>query len=320
MQQYIVRRVVLMIPTLLIVSTMVFAMVRIMPGDVAIIQLSESPNFNTADVEALREQLGLNEPVVTDYLNWLGGLVRGDLGKSLWSSRSVTTLIVERIPVTLELAIMASIMASVIAMTVGVLSAIRQNSFLDYILRFMSIGGLSIPNFWIATMVIVMGARYLNYLPPLSYVPFFDDPTTNLQQFFLPSVILAIGLSAINMRMVRSSMLEVLRQDYIRTAWAKGLRERFVIYRHALKNAFLPVLTLQGVQLAYLLTGSLLIEIIFNLHGLGFLAYDAVLKRDYTLIQGTTLFFGFLFVGINLLVDVGYTWLDPRIKFSTQRT
>ncbi|HZP25598.1 MAG TPA: ABC transporter permease, partial [Dehalococcoidia bacterium] len=255
------------------------------------------------------------DPWLVQYLQWIGGVLHGDLGKSLWSDKDVSTVIWDHVPVTLELAIMTFILANIIAITFGMLSALRQDSILDYILRLTSIGGLSIPSFWIATLVIVLGARWFNYLPPLQYIPFTDDPIGNLGQFIVPSSIIAIASTATIMRMVRSSMLEVMRQDYVRTAWAKGLRERTIIYRHALKNAFLPVVTLMGLQLNFLLGGSLVIEIIFGLPGLGRLSYDAIQQRDYTVIQGIALVFGGIFVLINLGVDMIYAWLDPRIKY-----
>jgi peptide/nickel transport system permease protein len=241
--------------------------------------------------------------------------LRGDLGNSLWTGRDISDEIWKRVPITFELALMTFIISQCIALTVGVVSAIRQDSAIDYILRIFSIGGLSIPFFWIATLVIVLGARYFNYLPPLVYRSFMDDPLRNIQQFLVPALILSFGGSATTMRMMRSSMLEVLRQDYVRTAWAKGLKERQVIYRHTLRNAFLPVVTLQGAQISFLLTGSLIAEIIFNLPGMGRLAYDGVINRDYTMVQGIVLVFGTLFVVINLVVDLIYAWLDPRIRF-----
>jgi peptide/nickel transport system permease protein len=300
---------------MLLVSIFVFGMVRILPGDVVLAQLFEAPQFKPEDEARLREELGLDKPAVVQYFEWLGGVVRGDLGNSLWTGRDIWDEIWARVPVTVELALVTFVISQIIALTVGVISAIRQDSFIDYVLRLLSIGGLSIPFFWIATLVIVLGARYFDYLPPLVYYSFADDPVKNLQQFIVPALILAFGGSATTMRMMRSSMLEVLRQDYIRTAWSKGLRERQVIYRHTLRNAFLPVVTLQGAQISFLLTGSLIAEIIFNLPGMGRLAYDGVINRDYTMVQGIVLVFGTLFVVINLIVDLIYAWLDPRIRY-----
>lgn len=315
MQEYILRRVLLIIPTMLIVSFIIFSLVRLLPGDVVLAQLAQAPNFRPEDAEVLRQKLGLHEPWLVQYSKWLTGVIRGDLGRSLWSDRKIADLIKERVPVTLELALLTFVIANTIALTFGVVSAMRQDTPLDYILRLLSIGGLSFPNFWIATLAIVLGSRYLGYLPPLTYIPFTSDPSGNLRQFLVPAGIIAIASTATIMRMVRSSMLEVLRQDYIRTAWSKGLRERQVIYSHAVRNALLPVVTLQGAQLNFLLSGSLIIEIIFNLPGLGRLTYDGVLQRDYTLVQGMVLVFGTLFVVINLVVDLTYAWLDPRIRY-----
>jgi peptide/nickel transport system permease protein len=315
MQQYIARRALLIIPTMFLVSIFVFGMVRILPGDVVLAQLFDAPQFRPEDEARLREELGLNKPAPVQYVEWIGGVLRGDLGNSLWTGRDVMGEIWKRMPVTFELAIMTFILSQMIALTVGVVSAIRQDSAIDYFLRVFAIGGLSIPFFWIATLVIVLGARYFGYLPPLVYQSFMDNPLGNLQQFIVPAAILAFGGSATTMRMMRSSMLEILRQDFIRTAWSKGLRERQVIYRHTLRNAFLPVVTLMGAQISFLLTGSLIAEIIFNLPGTGRLAYDAVINRDYTMIQGIVLVFGTLFVVINLVVDLIYAWLDPRIRY-----
>jgi len=315
MRSYVATRLALTIPTLFLVSLVVFSLIRLLPGDVVLAQLSSAPGFKAEDLAEIRGKLGLNDPWLVQYLQWIGGVLHGDLGKSLWSDKDVSTVIWDHVPVTLELAIMTFILANIIAITFGMLSALRQDSILDYILRLTSIGGLSIPSFWIATLVIVLGARWFNYLPPLQYIPFTDDPIGNLGQFIVPSSIIAIASTATIMRMVRSSMLEVMRQDYVRTAWAKGLRERTIIYRHALKNAFLPVVTLMGLQLNFLLGGSLVIEIIFGLPGLGRLSYDAIQQRDYTVIQGIALVFGGIFVLINLGVDMIYAWLDPRIKY-----
>jgi peptide/nickel transport system permease protein len=315
MQNYILRRVLLLIPTLLIVSTIAFSLVRLMPGDVVVAQLAESPSFHKEDADALRQQLGLDRPWLKQYLTWMGGVLHGDLGKSLWSSKRVSSVIADRIGVTVELALLAFIMANVIALVFGLISAVRQDTPIDYVLRLLSIGGLSVPNFWIATLVIVLGAKYFNYLPPLVFTRLTDDPVANIKQLFLPAAVIAIGSSATIMRMVRSSMLEILRQDYIRTAKAKGLRERKVIYSHALKNALLPVITLQGFQFGVLLTGSLIIETIFGLPGLGRLMYDAVNTRDYPQVQGGILLFGCMFVLINLTVDLLYGWIDPRVKY-----
>ena len=315
MQGYITRRILLMIPTLFMVSIIVFSLVRLMPGDIVLRQLAEAPNFHKEDAERLRHQLGLDDPVYVQYPRWIGGVVHLDLGKSLWSGEKLTSMIGDRVWITFELALLAFLMANAVALTIGTISAIRQDTFLDYVLRLLSIGGLSVPNFWVATVVIVFGARWFGYLPPLTPITFKDDPLGNLQQFLLPAAIIAVSSSATLMRMVRSSMLEVMRQDYIRTAWSKGLRERQIVYRHSLRNALMPVVTLQGVQLAYLLTGSLIIEVIFNLPGLGLLTYNAIRDRDYTVVQGTVLLFGAIFVTVNFLVDLTYAWLDPRVKY-----
>jgi peptide/nickel transport system permease protein len=315
MQTYIIRRLLLIVPTLLVVSIITFGLVNLMPGDVVTTRLMESPSFRQSDLDQVRHQLGLDQPVVKRYGLWLGDVVRGDLGHALWSSKPVSSEIRERLPITLELAILSFLISSVIALVLGIFSAVRQDTPLDYGLRFLSIAGLSVPNFWLGTLFIILSARYFNYLPPLKYVPFSDDPLTNLRQFLPPSLIIAAALSGALMRMVRSSMLEVLRQDYIRTAWAKGFRERTVISRHALKNALIPVITIAGTQFAVLLGGSVIMESIFNLPGLGKLILDAVLQRDFIIIQGIVLFIVVVFTLMNLVIDLAYGWLDPRIRY-----
>jgi peptide/nickel transport system permease protein len=315
MQEYIIRRILLMVPTLLIVSVVTFGLFNLMPGDVITAQLVESPSFRQSDLDELRHRMGLDRPAYEQYAEWLGGVLRGDFGQSLWTRRPVTDDLRARLPVTLELAVLASLFSTTIALTVGVISAVRQDTPLDYVLRVLSIAGLSIPAFWLGTLFIVLSARYFDYLPPLKYVPFREDPANNLRQFLPPALIIAVALSGSLARITRSQMLEVLRQDYIRTARAKGFRERTVITRHALKNALIPVITIAGTQFAALITGSVLMESIFNLPGLGRLLLDAVNQRDYIVLQGVTLFIAVVFVFMNLIVDVAYGWLDPRIKY-----
>lgn len=318
LQSYLVRRMLLLIPTLFVVSVVAFGIVRLMPGDVVLRQLSESPSFKQEDADALRAQLGLDEPVVKQYGKWVAGAVHGDLGRSLWSDKPVRDLLWERFIPTAELALIAFLMANSIAIVLGVVSAARQDSLLDQVLRLLSIGGLSLPNFWIGTMLIVFGAKWFGYLPPLTYVSLVEDPGRNLQQFLVPAAVIAISASSVIMRMVRSSMLEVLRQDYIRTGLAKGLRERRVIFGHALKNAMLPVVTLMGFQLSLLLSGSVVIELLCGIPGTGRMMFDAVSNRDYTVVQGAILLFAVILVVINLFVDLTYAWLDPRVSYGGQ--
>ncbi|HWO94635.1 MAG TPA: ABC transporter permease [Dehalococcoidia bacterium] len=317
MGRYILKRLLLTIPTLLAVTFIVFGLIRFIPGDAAMVQLGETGRVgDEEELDRLRHALGLDKPWYEDYAEWIGGVARGDLGESIWSGRDVRGDILDRLPVTLELAALAVIFSFVIAIPGGIISAARQDSMADYAIRIISILGLSIPAFWIGTLAFVLPPRWWGWSPPVNYTEFLEDPIANLQQFWLPAAILALSLSASTMRITRSSMLEVLRQDYVRTAWAKGLRERSVIVRHALKNAMIPVVTLIGLQFSVLLGGTVIIEQIFSLPGVGRLTLEAILQRDYPLIQGSVLFIATLFVLINLVVDVSYAWLDPRIRFS----
>ena len=315
MQQYMMRRLFLMVPTMFLVTLIVFSLVRLMPGDVIVQQLVAAPEFTEEDIDLLRGKLGLNRPFHVQYGRWLWDAVRGDFGDSLVRNSSARDLILDRLPITLELALLAFVIATSFAMVLGIVSAVQQDGIIDYVLRVLSITALSVPNFWIATLVIVGGAIYFNYAPPLEYALPHEDPLKNLEQFLIPATIVGISSFGVTMRLVRSSMLEVLRQDFVRTARAKGLTETKVIYRHAVRNALLPVVTLIGFQLGALLTGTVIIEIIYGLPGLGTLTFDAILKRDYTLIQAATLMFGVVFLFVNLIIDLSYAWIDPRIKY-----
>ena len=315
MRAYIVKRVILMIPTLFIVSIVSFAVVNAMPGDAITARLLESPSFLPEDLEEKREQLGLDEPWYQQYWSWLSDVLRGDFGESLWSQEPVTDALKDALPVTAELAILAFIISVTTALVIGVLSAIRQDTPLDYSLRMVSIAGLSIPSFVLGILFVVLAARWFDYLSPLTYTPFYEDPIQNLKQFLPGAIIIAIGASAGMARITRSSMLEVLRQDYIRTAWAKGVRERSVILRHALKNAMIPVVTVAGAQIGVLLGGSVIAESIFTLPGMGQLLLRSVTNRDFITIQAITIWFATAVVIVNLLVDVLYAYLDPKIRY-----
>lgn len=315
MRAYILKRIILMIPTLLIVTIVTFGIVNAMPGDAITARLLESPAFNPADLEAKRAQLGLDKPLYEQYWIWLGNVLRGDFGDSLWSEQPVTNLLKDAVPITLELTILALLLTVIFALIVGVLSAIRQDGPLDYTLRLLSIAGLSIPSFWLGILFVVLMARWFNYLSPLQYTPIYEDPIQNLKQFLPGAVIIAIGASAGMARITRSSMLEVLRQDYIRTAAAKGLRERAIILRHALKNALIPVITVAGAQVGVLLGGSVIAENIFTLPGMGQLLLRSVSSRDFITIQAITLWIAGAVVIMNLVVDVLYAYIDPRIRY-----
>lgn len=316
MRTYIVRRVLLAGVVLLGLSVLVFVLLRAVPGDAATMILGTDVSADEAQRDRLRDELGLNDPLVVQYFRWLGDFVQGDLGDSLFTGRSVWSEIEGRVPVTVELGLWAVFFAIIVAIPLGVISAIRQDSVLDQGLRFVSILGLAVPNFWLGTMVIVFGSRWFGWIPPVGYTPFLDDPMRNLEQFVLPGAIIGLAFAASLMRISRSSMLEVLREDFVRTAWAKGLRERTVVIRHVMKNALIPVVTVFAIQLGVVVTGTVIIENIFNLPGMGRLMLDAIARRDYPLVQGIAMLIGTLIVAINLATDLVYAWLDPRIRYS----
>ena len=307
-----------MIPTLFIVLTLVFLLVRVMPGDVAAMMVSESRAVKgdaaqTAD--AIRKRLGLDKPIHAQFLNYVASVARGDFGESAWSRQPTLSRLLEAYPITLQLAVMTIIISLLIAIPSGIISALKQDSWPDYVVRVFTIMGLSAPNFWIATILIIFPAIWFGFLPPLRYVSFFEDPLLNLKQFLLPSISIGIALAGSVSRLTRSQMLEVLRQDYIRTAWSKGLRQRLIIYRHALKNALIPVVTYSGLQMIALLGGSVIAEQVFALPGIGRLTIGAIFDRDYPQIQTNILAFSFTVVMLNLIVDLTYGWLDPRIRY-----
>ena len=318
MKAYIIRRLLLIFPTLFILSILVFLSVRFIPGDVIDVlqgrlQYSES---GVLDWEALDRMLGLDVPVHVQYARWLGEiLLHGSLGQSLLTSYTVEEAIFDRLPVTLELGVMAIVMGLVIALPVGIYSAIRQDSAADYLGRSVAIIGLATPNFWLGIMVMIYPAIWWGWTAPLELVPFTEDPLGNLWGFLIPSLILGTAAAAATMRMTRTMMLEVLRQDYIRTAWSKGLKERAVVLRHAVKNALIPVVSLIGLQLPILIGGAVIMENIFNLPGLGRLLLNALNNRDYPMVSGINLFFATGVVGINLLIDLIYAVLDPRVRY-----
>lgn len=322
MTAYIIRRLLLIIPTLLLVSMIVFGMVRIIPGDVLSIMVAQrqsetalTPPGVELTTEILKEALGLDVPIHVQYGRWLSGVVRGDLGVSLWTQRNVTDQLAEKIPISFELGLLAVIIAMLIALPVGIFSAIRQDTWGDYLGRTIAILAISLPSFWIATMVIVYPSIWWNWVPALEYIPFFKDPLGNLLQFIIPAAIMGMVMSGTVMRMTRTMMLEVLRQDYIRTAWSKGLTERTVIMRHALKNALIPVVTIIGMMTPILIGGSVILEQVFNLPGVGRWVVEAVGSRDYPIISGINLVIATVVLAANLLVDLTYSWLDPRIRY-----
>ena len=318
MRGYIIRRILLIIPTLFIVTVLVFLSVRFIPGDVIDIMQSQLDYLNAQlDREAIEEMLGLDVPVYVQYGRWMGGiLLHGTLGTPLLGGSSVEEEILDRLPVTIELGVMALVIGILIALPIGIYSAVRQDTVADYAGRTAAVIGLATPNFWLAIMVMIYPALWWGWAPPMQLIRFADDPLGNLGMFLIPSLILGTGMSAATMRMTRTMMLEVLRQDYIRTAWSKGLREKVVIVRHAVKNAVIPVVTLIGMQLPILVGGSVIMENIFNLPGLGRLLLEGLDSRDYPMVSGVNLVFATGVLGINLLIDLLYPFLDPRVRYT----
>ena len=319
MRAYIIRRILLIIPTLLILSILVFLSVRFIPGDVIDVMVGQLLALGVGvniDRDAVERMLGLDQPVYVQYGRWMGGiLLHGTLGTSLWGSWTVEEAILDRLPVTIELGVLSLVIGLLIAVPVGIYSAIRRNTATDYVGRSIAIIGLATPNFWLGIMVMVYPAIWWGWSPPMELIPFTEDPLGNLGVFLIPSLILGTALSAATMRMTRTMMLEVLRQDYIRTAWSKGLKERVVVMRHAFKNALIPVVSLVGLQLPIIVGGAVIMENIFNLPGLGRLMLIALTERDYPVVSGINLFFGTAVLMLNLVVDLLYAYLDPRIRY-----
>lgn len=315
MQSYILRRLLLLIPTLIVVSMVIFGMVRAVPGDVVSILLGEQQPDAEERAE-MERALGLDGPLHEQYFRWLGNAAQGDLGESLFTGKEVTKDISEKFKITAVLALESSVIALLIAFPIGILATIRQDTFIDYAARSFGLLGLSLPNFWVATMVVVYGSIHFGYAPPLRYADVSSEPIRALRELLLPALVLGWILSGTLLRMIRTSLLDVLRQDYIRTAWAKGMRERAIVMRHALKNAMIPVITVVGIQLASLLGGAIIIESVFNIPGVGRLMVESVALRDYPVIQGITLTITLLVLITNLLVDLSYGYLDPRIRYT----
>ena len=319
MTAYIIRRLLLIIPTLFILTILVFLSVRFIPGDVIDVMVGRfATSYGNIDREAMERLLGLDVPVYVQYGRWLGGIfLHGTLGESLMGGGfAVEEEILRRLPVTLQLGIMAIVIGLLIALPVGIYSAIRQDTAADYVGRSIAIIGLATPNFWLGIMVMIFPAIWWGWSPPMQWVPFTEDPLGNLGVLIIPSLILGTASAAATMRMTRTMMLEVLRQDYIRTAWAKGLNERIVVLRHAVKNALIPVVTLVGMQLPILVGGAVIMENIFNLPGLGRLLLTALETRDYPVVSGVNLVFGTAVLAINLMIDLIYPYLDPRVRYS----
>ena len=318
MRQYALKRIALIIPTVLLVTIIVFTVMRLLPGDPALVILSEGDaSFTQEELEDLRRQLGTDRPIVVQYVDWIGGLVQGDLGTSIWrSGQPVTKLVGDRIFRTLELAVLAILIAVVFAVPLGVISAIKPDSVIDYFSRVVALVGISIPTFFAGLLVVLVLSRGFGWLPPLGYEDLWDNPWKNLQQMFLPALALGFYDMAFIARVTRSSMMEIIREDYMRTARAKGLGERIVLVRHGLKNAVLPILTISGWQFGRLFGGTVIIESIFKVPGIGTLLIETVFQRDFPTIQAIIIVIAVSIVIINLLVDLLYGLLDPRIRYA----
>ncbi|MDI6856986.1 MAG: ABC transporter permease [Dehalococcoidia bacterium] len=320
MTQYIIRRLIYLVPVLIGVSLITFIIMRMVPGDVA--QVALGTNATEESLAEFRHLYGLDEPLFDwkppfgQYGEWVGGLLRGDFGKSYFHRTPVRDELAQRLPITFQLMVMTMIIMVLIAIPAGVISGIRPNTILDYVTRTTAVFGLSIPVFWLGTLFILLPAIWFNWTPPFGRVSFFDDPSKNLQQFALPALAMGIPGAAGIMRLTRSSVLEVLRQDYIRTAWSKGLRETTIVWRHVLKNGLIPVVTVIGLQIGGLLGGTVIIESIFALPGIGLFTLESILGRDYLGVQAIVILMAVVYSLVNLGIDVAYVWFDPRIRYA----
>jgi len=311
---FIGRRVLLAIPTVVGISILIFLMVRLMPGDIIDVLFGADVTASEEDKQQAREDLGLSGSYPEQYWSWASGVVQGDFGDSFRNAEPVSDILKRALPITLELMILALLIAVLIGVPLGVISAVRRDSVGDYASRVGGLVGISVPNFWLATLLLLFTSRVFGWVPPLGHVSFFDDPIGNLSQFILPALSISVFTLAIVMRMVRATMLEVLGQDYVRTARAKGVRRRLVVYRHALRNALIPVVTVAGVQLGYIVGGIVVVEDVFTLPGVGRLLLDAIFQRDSPVVQGVILLLAAAFMALQLLVDPLYTVIDPRLR------
>jgi len=317
-QQYIVRRALLNVLVIFMVITMVFLALRVTPGDFAVRQAGAQIPGRSAEeaTEIVRHDLGLDKPMLEQYWEFVSGLFRGDMGDSFVSKQPVMEELKERLAPSIELAVLQIVVAIMVAVPIGIISAIRQDTWLDYVLRLFAIFWLAVPSFFVGVLLLYSLARWAHWSPPITnYKGFFDDPLLNMQAMFLPALAGGLAIGAIIMRFLRSQMLEVLRQDYVRTAWSKGLRERAVVLRHALKNALIPVLTVISLLLAAVVSGNVVLETLFQLPGIGFYVVNAIQQYDYPVVQGVVLVMAAGLVFVNLLVDMAYAWLDPRIRY-----
>lgn len=314
MKDFVLRRLLALIPTLFFVSVIVFCSMRLIPGNVVDLMMSQNDISTGQDRAQVEAALGLDKPLVSQYFTWLGNAVKGDLGRSLWRNTKVTDQLAERLPVTFELGLLAMIVSVSVAIPIGMYSAMRQDTPGDYIARSFSLIMLAIPGFWLGTLVMVFPAVWWRWAPDIEYTPFFEMPIKNLKHMLVPAALLGLSLSAVTMRMTRTMMLEVMRQDYIRTARAKGLGETRVVVQHALRNCLIPIVTLIGLQAPMMIGGAVIMEQIFVIPGIGSMLLDGVYQRDYPVVSGVFLVVGICVLLINLSVDLSYGWLDPRVR------
>ena len=316
MQAYIIRRILLMIPTLLGVAIITFILLRMVPGDIVALKLTgDGGSVPQEVIAAERTRLGLDKPMIQQFFEWIAGALRFDFGLSMWTGRPIVQEVLIRLELSIQLTIMATLIATVLALPLGIIAAVRRDTWIDYAVRIFSIAGLAVPSFWLGIVLILVLLVVFQYSPPLSFTSFRQDPAANLSQLIWPALAVGYRYSAVATRMTRSTLLEVMREDYVRTARAKGLGETLVVVRHALRNAFLPVVTVIGLEFAFLLGGLLVTEQVFNLNGIGKLMVEAVLRRDYTMTQALILLVAAVFVIVNFLVDLLYVWLDPRVSY-----
>jgi peptide/nickel transport system permease protein len=314
MYGYIIRRILSYVPVLILVSIFTFGILRVIPGDAVLTMMGDRQGLSPAELKQARAKLGLDDPLPVQYLSWIGNGLRGDWGDSFWLHRPVTQAVRETFPVSAQLGVMSFIITAIVAVPIGILSAVKQDQWMDYVGRLFAISFLSVPSFFIAILSIVFLARWFAWIPPRGFINPLKDPVANFQQMIFPALILGLSFSASTMRLVRTTMLEVLREDFIRTAHAKGLTGQGVIWRHAMKNAMIPVITYWGISLSTLITGSVLIEVVYGLNGMGRLTYDAINQRDWPIVQSVVLFFVVITLTINLIIDLLYGVLDPRIQ------
>ncbi len=319
MGRYLIRRIFLMAPTILIVTFLVFLLLFLSPGDpvLMLVPIDETGQMTDEELDRLRHELGLDRPIYVQYADWLFHVFQGDLGRSIHMRRPVVDLLAARFPVTLELALLSVLVASTVAIPIGIYTAVKPGSVGDFVGNIVALMGVSAPNFWVALILIVVFAVHLRWLPAGGFARITDDPVRHIERMILPVITLSTALMAVTMRLTRSSMLEVLNEDYVRTARSKGLGQRRIVFVHALKNALIPVVTTIGLQIGRILGGTIIIEVIFSFPGMGKLMLDAIFARDFPIVQGSVLLITFAYMGINLVVDLTYAIIDPRIRYGT---